>query len=328
MIISKTPFRISFAGGGSDLASFYERASYGAVVSTSINKYVYLAIHRFFEDRYMLKYSRSENVATIDEIQHPLIRECLKVTDAKDFLEITSFADIPSSGSGLGSSSAFCVGLINALASFTRRLPSKVSCAELACEVEIQRLGEPIGKQDQYAAALGGLNHIRFNADGSVEATPIRLDSGERQTLNSRLLMFYTGITRKASGVLGEQNRNMKDSEEKYLGMCEIRDGADRLAKSLSTGDLDAIGREMHAGWLLKKTMANGISSPELDAIYSAAMDAGALGGKLLGAGGGGFFLLYCPEDRQAALRKTLSHLREIDIETEREGTRIIFIDD
>jgi D-glycero-alpha-D-manno-heptose-7-phosphate kinase len=328
MIITKTPFRVSFAGGGSDLASFYERDGYGAVVSSSINKFVYLAIHRFFEERYMLKYSRSENVASIDEIQHPLIRECLKITDTRDFLEITSFADIPSSGSGLGSSSAFCVGLVNALSAFRRQLTSKERCAELACEVEIERLGEPIGKQDQYAAALGGLNYVKFRADGSVESTPIRLDSGERTALNSRLLMFFTGITRKASGVLSEQNRNMIHDQARFQGMCEIRDGADRLAKSLSEGDLDAVGREMHAGWLLKKTMANGISSPDLDAIYDTARAAGSLGGKLLGAGGGGFFLLYCQEGCQPTVRQALSHLREVEIETEREGTRIIFYDD
>ncbi len=328
MVISKTPFRVSFAGGGSDLPAFYRRAGYGAVVSTSINKFVYLAIHRFFENRYHLKYSKTELVDTIAEIHHPLMRECLLITGTTDFLEITSFADIPSSGSGLGSSSAFCVGLVNALIAFGRKLPSKTRCAELACEVEIVRLGEPIGKQDQYAAALGGINYIRFNADESVHATPILLQPEERVTLNRRLMMFYTGVTRSAADVLSEQNRNLQTDEEKFRISTEIRDGADRLAVALNAGDLDAVGREMHTGWLLKKKMASGVSTPALDEIYDAATRAGALGGKLLGAGGGGFFLFYCHEEKQPAVRSALGSLREMDVEMEREGTRIIFVED
>jgi D-glycero-alpha-D-manno-heptose-7-phosphate kinase len=266
--------------------------------------------------------------STVDEIQHPLIRECLNVSGNTEFLEITSFADIPASGSGLGSSSAFSVGLVHALIAQSRRAPSKIRCAELACEVEIGRLGEPIGKQDQYAAALGGINYLRFEADGSVHAIPIILKRESREKLNRRLLMFFTGITRKASPVLAEQQRNMSSDEEKFTIMREIRDGADRLYLALSDGDIDAVGREMNEGWQRKRRMAGGISTPELDAIYNAGRDAGVLGGKLLGAGGGGFFLFYCPEENQAALRKALSHLREVEFEMEREGTRIIFVED
>jgi D-glycero-alpha-D-manno-heptose-7-phosphate kinase len=327
MIISKSPFRVSFAGGGSDLATFY-RKDYGAVVSSSIDKYVYLALHRFFEDRYLLKYARTESVATVDEIQHPLIRECLKITRCQEFLEITSFADIPASGSGLGSSSAFCVGLINAITAFQRNLAGKEFLAAKACEVEIERMGEPIGKQDQYASAYGGLNYIRFNADDSVQVTPILLSKGERASLDASLLMFYTGITRKASSVLAEQNQNLESDSDKYDSMCRIRDGADRLASALADGNLNAIGHEMNQGWELKKTMARGISSPELDGIYTEAMAAGALGGKLLGAGGGGFFLFYCPPEKQPGLLAALSRLRQVPIELDREGSRIIFVED
>ena len=327
MIISKSPFRISFAGGGSDLASFYRR-EYGAVLSSSIDKYIYIAVHRYFEKGFLLKYSKTENVQNISEIQHALIRECLTICDCREDLEITSFADIPSSGSGLGSSSAFCVGLINNLMAHQGKLIGKERLASQACEVEIERLGEPIGKQDQYASAYGGLNYIRFNSDDSVHVTPVILSRSDRERLNQSLMLFYTGITRKASSVLAEQNENMKSSQQSFDAMRSIRDGADRLAEQLSHGNLDAIGEEMHRGWLLKRTIASGVSSGEIDNIYQLATGAGALGGKLLGAGGGGFFLLYCPPERQAAVRQVLAHLREVPLELEKEGSRIIYVED
>jgi D-glycero-alpha-D-manno-heptose-7-phosphate kinase len=327
MIISKSPFRISFAGGGSDLASFYQQ-DYGAVLSSSIDKYVFIAVHRFFEKGFLLKYSQSERAEYINDIKHPLIRECLHACACQDDLEITSFADIPSTGSGLGSSSAFCVGLINNLMAHQGKLLGKEALAATACEVEIGRLGEPIGKQDQYASAYGGLNHIRFNPDESVHVTPVILSKNDRAHINDSLLLFYTGVTRKASSVLTEQNANMKSSTEKLDAMKRIRDGADRLFHDLMAGDLDAIGREMHAGWLLKRTMATGVSNPDLDEIYQQATSAGALGGKLLGAGGGGFFLFHCPPERQHDLRHALSRLREVPIELEQQGSRIIYVDD
>ena len=327
MIITKSPFRISFAGGGSDMASFYRR-EHGAVLSSSIDKFVYIAVHRYFEKGFLLKYSRTETVREIGEIQHSLIRECLGICDCKEDLEITSFADIPSSGSGLGSSSAFCVGLINNLMANQHQLAGKELLASQACEVEIGRLGEPIGKQDQYASAYGGLNHIRFNPDDSVQVTPVILTKDERMRLNGSLLMFYTGITRKASSVLSEQNRNLQSSEKSYERMRMIRDGADRLAEELGKGNLDEIGKEMHRGWLLKKEMAKAISSPEIDGMYDRAIQAGAIGGKLLGAGGGGFLLFYCLPEKQQALREALPDLREIPLELEQQGSRIIYVED
>jgi len=327
MIISKTPFRVSFCGGGSDLPDFY-RHGYGAVVTSAIDKFVYLAIHRFFEPRFVLKYSQTETAATIDDIQHPLIRECLRFAGATEHVEITSFADIPSTGSGLGSSSAFSVGLINALLSMQGRMPSHETCAAGACEVEIEKLGEPIGKQDQYAAAYGGLSYIRFNADGSVHVDPIVLDRTTRDDLDERLVLFYTGITRKASDILTAQRKNIVSDPKAFENLARMRDQADELREALAGGNLDAIGTGMHEGWTRKKQMATGISSPEFDSIYETARGAGALGGKLLGAGGGGFFLFYVDPKRRNAVVDALAKLRHIDFCLERQGTRIIYVGD
>ena len=327
MIISKTPFRISFCGGGSDLADFYQRAGYGAVLSTAIDKFAYIALHRFFENKFVLKYSQTEISDDAASIKHPLIRECLLYTGTTEPLEITSFADIPSSGSGLGSSSAFSVGLINALLAQQGRMPSREMCADGACQVEIERLHEPIGKQDQYAAAYGGLNYIRFNADGSVQVEPIIMPRERHQALTDNLVMFYTGITRRASSILTEQKRNVANDEARFQTMCKMRDQADRLRAELALGHIDVVGSLMHEGWLLKKHMASGVSNPQLDDIYNRALAAGAKGGKLLGAGGGGFFLFYCEPSQRPELISALSDLRHVEFQLERQGTRIIYVD-
>jgi len=327
MIISKTPFRISFVGGGSDLPEFYQRG-YGAVVSSAIDKFVYLALHDFFERRYLLKYAQTENCESIDAIRHPLIRECLRATDNRDFLEITSFADMPSLGSGLGGSSAFSVGLIHALLARQGRMPSHEACAARACEVEIDRLKEPIGKQDQYAAAFGGMNYIRFNSDGSVQVDPIILKNEVRAELEKRLALFYTGVTRSAGEILGEQRRNILTDPRRCEILGRMRDQADELRAALAQGRFEAIGSMMHAGWLLKKEMASGISSPRFDEIYARGRTAGAVGGKLLGAGGGGFFLFYVEPDRRQAVSDALRDLRQVEFRLERQGTRIIYVGD
>lgn len=327
MIISQTPFRISFAGGGTDLADFY-RHDYGAVVSTAIDKFVYLAIHRFFERQFVLKYSRTETCADIDSIQHPLIRECLRAAGTKDFLEITSFADIPSTGSGLGSSSAFAVGLMHALLAQQGRMPSRETCASLACEIEIEKLGDPIGKQDQYAAAYGGMNYIRFSADGSVQVDPIVMAQGLRERLEQRLMLFYTGITRKAGDILSEQKKNMNTDTQLRQHLTRMRDQADELRVELGRGNIAALGACLDEGWRRKKQLASGVSAPGLDDIYERAMKAGAKGGKLLGAGGGGFFLFYVEPDSQESVKAALSDLRQVDFRFERQGTRIIYVGD
>jgi len=327
MIISKTPFRISFVGGGSDLPDFYQRG-YGAVVSSAIDKFVYLAIHEFFEPRYLLKYAQTESCDSIESIRHPLIRECLRVTDNRDFLEITSFADMPSLGSGLGGSSAFSVGLIHALLAHRGRMPSHEICAAQACEVEIERLKEPIGKQDQYATAFGGMNYIRFNSDGSVHVDPIILGAEDRAELEKRLVLFYTGVTRSAVGILAEQRQNILSDPKRFDILCRIRDQADELRAALVDGHFEAIGGMMHEGWLLKRQMASGVSSAHFDKLYERGRAAGAGGGKLLGAGGGGFFLFYVEPERREALIKALGDLRQIDFRLERQGTRIIYVGD
>ncbi len=327
MILSKTPFRISFAGGGSDLPAFFER-SYGAVVSSAIDKFVYIAVHRFFEPRFVLKYSQTEACDSVDAIQHPLIRECLRSTQTPPPLEITSIADIPSTGSGLGSSSAFAVGLINALGAYQGRMLSHDICAAQACEVEIRRLGEPIGKQDQYAAAFGGFNYIRFNPDGGVHVDPIIMPGETRAALQQRLVMFYTGVNRKASSILGEQRKNVSGSTSHYEILRQIRDQADVLRAELGRGNIDAVGDLMHAGWQLKRQMAQGISNPAFDEIYDRARLAGVRGGKLLGAGGGGFFLFYCEPEKRSELIGALPELRPVDFQLERQGTRIIYVGD
>ena len=328
MIITKAPLRISFCGGGTDLAAFYERAGYGAVLSTSIDKHVCIAIHRYFENKFLLKYSNSELTDTVDEIKHPLIRECLKLSRVQDPLEVTSFADIPSTGSGLGSSSAFSVALLHACHVFQGRMPSKETLAYGACEVEIDRLGEPIGKQDQYASAYGGLNLIRFNADGSTWIEPVILPKGLKAEIESRLMLFYTGTTRNAASILSEQRSRTIDDRKTFQSLVKIRDQAEQLRADLAAGNADALGHLLHEGWQLKREFASGVTSPRLDEIYDSAISVGALGGKLLGAGGGGFFLFYCHADRQEALRAALGDLREIPFKMENQGSRVIFVEE
>jgi len=326
MIISKTPLRISFCGGGSDIPAFYERKGYGAVISTTIDKFVYIALHKFFEDKFVLKYSETEITMDVISIKHPLIRECLLHTNTKEYLEIASFSDIPANGSGLGSSSTFSVGLINALMAQSGKMASAEICANGASQVEIYKLQDPIGKQDQYAAAYGGLNYIRFNADGSVHVDPIILTKEKYHELSNCLMMFYTGITRKASTILTNQKNNITNSEEHFQRLSIIRDQADQLRIELSNGNIRSVGTLMNEGWNLKKKMSLDISNSHLDEIYSRAISAGAIGGKLLGAGGGGFFLFYCEPEHQKKLIDSLSDLRHIDFQLEQQGTRIIHI--
>lgn len=328
MIISQTPFRISFAGGGTDLPGFVEREGYGAVVSVTIDKYIYIALHRSFDPRYQLKYSRTESCEKIDDIRHPLIRECLRTAGTTDYLEITSFADIPSEGSGLGSSSAFTVGLLHALHAQRGRVPSREICAAEACAIEIDRLGEPIGRQDQYAAAYGGMNFLRFLPDGAVEVEPIITSREAREGLESRLLLFYTGVTRRASDILSQQGKNFSSDATLRAEARAMRDQAENLRHELASGNFSAVGACLDEGWRRKKRLAAGISDARFDALYEKAMAAGATGGKILGAGGGGFFLFYAEPDKHASLRAALADLREVPIRFERQGTRLIYVGD
>ena len=325
MIISRTPFRISFAGGGSDLPSFY-RQEMGAVLSTSINKYVYIAIHPFFDARKIqLKYSKTELVSCIDEIQHPIFREVLKIHHLKG-VDLNSIADIPS-GTGLGSSSSFTVGLLNAVNAYSAKAISSERLGELACEVEIDRLGSPIGKQDQYAAACGGLNLISFYPDESVNVEKIIMSVARKKELERNLLMIYTGDTRSANSILAQQNVAISGGG-KFENQKRMVKSAFDLKKTLEENDIDDFGRFLHEGWLLKKTLTKAISTSWVDDIYESGIKAGALGGKLLGAGGGGFILFYCPLEKQENFRKQMSRYTEMDFQFDNHGSKIIYIGD
>lgn len=324
MLITKTPFRISFCGGGSDLAAFYEQYG-GCVLSTSINKYMYISIHPYFnENQTMLKYSENELVDDIKDIKHKIFNEVLNDMNISG-VEISSTADVPG-GTGLGSSSTFTVGLLHTLYCYKGKFASKSRLAREACEVEIEKLGAPIGKQDQYAAAFGGLNFIRFNKDGSVSVEPVMMKADTYKRLQNNLLMFYTGTTRSANTILSEQKKNITqdDKNENLRKMCAL---AEEMKRSLERNDLSTFGSILHQSWELKRTLASGITNPEIDAAYERAMKSGALGGKLLGAGGGGFLLFYCEPEKQDELRKNIG-LKEFDFKFEQDGTSIVYIGD
>ncbi len=324
MIITRTPFRVSFAGGGSDLADFYEKYD-GCVLSTSINRYCYISIHPYFdENRTVLKYSETEIVDNLSEIRHRIFN-CILNERQVHGVEISSTADIPS-GTGLGSSSTFTVGVLNALNCYQGKYMSKGKIAEKACEIEIQKLGSPIGKQDQYAAAFGGLNYIKFHRDGEVSVTPVMIQPDKLKELQNNLVMFYTGDTRSANSILSEQKKNMS-AEDKINNLKQMCVLADDMRSSLEKGEIDSFGDLLNAGWQLKRTLASGISNPLIDEAYETAMKNGALGGKLLGAGGGGFLLFYCPPENQEKLRVAL-RLRQFPFSFEKDGTSVIYIGD
>lgn len=324
MIITKTPFRVSFCGGGSDMANFYEKYG-GCVLSTSINKYCYISIHPYFnENQTLLKYSENELVDSPDQIKHRIFRQVLTDMGIHG-VEISSTADIPG-GTGLGSSSTFTVGLLNTLNCYKGKFVSKDKLAKLACEVEIEKLGNPIGKQDQYGAALGGLNFIKFNQDGSVSHEPILMEGKTYKKLQKNLLMFYTGTTRSANTILAEQTKNItsEDKARNLLKMCGL---AKDMKVALENNDISSFGKILDEGWQLKKELASGIANQAIDEAYEIAMKNGALGGKLLGAGGGGFLLFYCEEEKQDQLKKAIG-LKELDFSFERDGTSVIYIGD
>lgn len=320
MIITRTPFRVSFAGGGSDLKEFYARNSYGAVVSSAINRYMYIVIHPYFHDKIRLKYSKTEDVAEVGEIEHPIFRECLKKVNIDRGVEITSFADIPS-GTGLGSSSSFTVGLLNALYAYKGRVVSKEMLAREACEIEIDILREPIGKQDQYAAAYGNINYIRFNRDETVDVMPIMLTPDAKRTMENNLSLYHVGGKRRSGDILHEQRSNIA-STSTMENLIEMVNLAENLKDSLSNNDISAIGNILHKGWMYKKGLAAKISNNDIDELYDSAMKQGAKGGKLLGAGGTGFLLLYSSDHQ--ALKERLQR-KVLPFSIDHEGTKILY---
>lgn len=324
MIITRAPFRVSFCGGGSDLPTFYEKYG-GCVLSTTIKKYMYLTIHNYFEkDQIVLKYSQTEIVHDFSEIQHRIFRQCLTDFHLKG-VELSSMADIPA-GTGLGSSSTFTVALLHLLHTYHGEYVSKYKLAKDACQVEIEKLGEPIGKQDQFAAAFGGLKFYEFMPNGFVNVEPIIMAPESYRRLEQNLLMFYLGGSHSASAILKEQSHNLTLTEKAAAQkqMCGI---ARTLKEELQKNHVDLMGELLHENWMIKRSMASGISSSYIDEAYDTARKAGASGGKLLGAGGAGFLLLYVPEDKQASVRDALSHLREMDFEMDNSGSSIVMTD-
>lgn len=327
MIISRTPLRISFAGGGSDMESFYTHHA-GAVVSTAINKYIYIAINNQFDGRIIVNYSKTEIVKAIARIENNLVREGMKLTKTKGGIHITSIADIPSEGSGMGSSSAYIVGLLNALYAYQGKHTNAEELAKQACKIEIDILKKPVGKQDQYIAAYGGFNYMQFNKNGSVYVDPIICKPETKKHLENKLLIFYTGITRSADPILSKQNKLMKKGKDKKDIMKKMVLLAKQLKDDLEHNNLSSFGEILHENWVLKKTMAEGISTPKIDKWYTLAREKGAIGGKLLGAGGGGFLLLYAKEKDHATIKNTLKDLKFVPFGFESQGSKIIFIGD
>lgn len=323
MIITRTPFRISFVGGGTDLPEFYLQQP-GAVVSMAINKYVYIAVNKRFTDAVRVSYyARTEIVEDVEEIQHALVREALKLVGVTRGIEITSIADVHA-GAGLGSSGSFTVGLLNALYAYVGVLRSAEELAREACHLEIDVLGDPVGKQDQYIAAYGGFRYIQFNDDGSVVIEHF-LQSKEKD-LVPNLLLLYTGQVHEARVILGVQKLNtMRGQNTAFL--TQLRDAAIATRNGLNNGaSPDIIGRALHEGWVLKRRLAEGITNTRIDEYYQRALEAGALGGKVAGAGGGGFLLLYCPGETRRRVVEALPELRPLEFSFEPEGSKIVYV--
>ena len=324
LIVSCAPFRVSFAGGGSDMASFYRRRR-GAVLSCAIAKYSFIVLHPYFSaTKYHLKYARTELVDRLDEIQHPILREALRMQCVDPGIEITSVADVPG-GTGLGSSSSFSVALLNALYAHRRIFVPKETLAREACMLEIERLGEPIGKQDQYAAAYGGVNLIEFERHGGVTVQPLLLSPATLAELEANLMLFYTGAPRDARAVLSRQVAAIESDDAIVSRMQQMVDLAYEMRDHLLAGELDAFGSALHRGWEMKRGLSAAISTPAIDRHYARALAAGALGGKLAGAGGGGFLLLYCPKPAQAHVRVALDGLQSLEFRFDWGGARIAF---
>jgi D-glycero-alpha-D-manno-heptose-7-phosphate kinase len=324
MIVSCAPFRVSFAGGGSDIAQFYRRER-GAVLSCAVAKYAFVVVHPFFNaSKYHLKYTRTELVDSIDEIQHPILREAMRMQTIEPGIEVVSVADIPS-GTGLGSSSSFSVALLNALYAHRRVFAPKEVLAQDACSLEIDRLREPIGKQDQYAAAYGGINLIEFERHGGVTVQPLLLPTATAAELESNLMLFFTGNQRDAHTVLAQQVTAVESSEATFGLLRSMVGLAYEMRDLLLAGDLDAFGKALHRGWEMKRAISPMISTSAIDQVYDRALAAGALGGKIAGAGGGGFLVLYCPKPAQPHVRKALCDFQSLDFRFDWGGARIAF---
>lgn len=321
MIIVQTPLRISFFGGGTDFPSFFMEEG-GCVLSSAIDKYIFVTVKERFDHKLRIGYTQTEMVDDVDQVQHELIRESLRLTGISRSIEVTTMGDIPSEGSGLGSSSTVTVGALHALYTYLGEMVSAEKLARESCAIEIDKLQKPIGIQDQYIAAYGNLRYFEFMPDGEVRAEKVAIDAEARRALNDRFLLFFTGVSRKADGILKEQKANIGDRK---MILREIKQMVYEARKSLTGCDFDTFGRLLHESWVLKKKLAGQISNGAIDGMYEAARRAGATGGKITGAGGGGFLLLYVPYERQSTVRNALCELQELPFRLESDGSKVIF---
>jgi D-glycero-alpha-D-manno-heptose-7-phosphate kinase len=321
MIVSQTPLRVSFAGGGTDFSRYY-REHEGAVVSAAIDKYVYVVVVPRFDELIIVNYSKKESVESVPELKHELVREAMLRTGVENGVEITTLADVPSEGSGLGSSSTVTVGLLHALYTYKGKLVTAGQLAREACEIEIEICGKPIGKQDQYIAAYGGVCQFTFRKDDVVDVRQFRRSAELYHELSRNLMLFYTGRTRKAGNILSVQDQRTEANLEQ---LHRLKGLVARTAEAVERLRLWEIGRVLNDGWQLKRQLAEGISSPEIEQMYDLALSAGAAGGKICGAGGGGFLLLYCDPAHHKAVRKAMEAYRELPIALDPDGSKIIF---
>jgi D-glycero-alpha-D-manno-heptose-7-phosphate kinase len=324
MIIVRSPLRITLGGGGTDLPSYY-REKEGFLIAAAIDKYVYITVHQTFVEELIVKYSVLERVTSIDDLKHPIVREAFKVVglDAHS-LEITSMADIPA-GTGLGSSGSFTTALLKALHSYRKMLIHPRELAEQACDIEINRLREPIGKQDQYIAAFGGITCFRFNKDDRVEAWPLKIDVETLYNLEDNLLLFFTGYSRNASSILKDQDDKTKQQNSDMIANLDyVKDLGFRSLEMLENGRLVEFGKLMHEHWEFKKRRSSGMSNSTINAWYDHAMKSGAAGGKLIGAGGGGFLMFYAEDKIRLRHAMTMAGLKEVRFRFEFEGTKTL----
>lgn len=327
MIISRTPLRMSFFGGGTDFHTYFEnsRFGYGSTISTALDMYVYITVNKRFDDKIRVVYYGNELVDSVDGIKHDIIRNALQLSGIEKSVEIVYSADIPMSGAGIGlsSSSALAVGVMNALHAYKGELVTPEQLAREACEIEIGRIGQRIGIQDQFAVAYGGFRRYRFYGDGEVTAEPVVCKRENLDRLTENLLLFYTGSGRDSRKILSEQSETIT---QKMVRLDKLVEAVDRNYQNLCDGNVNEWGVELDRAWEIKKTFAGGVSNPEIDTMYDTAKNAGALGGKILGAGGGGFMLLYVPRERQGDVRQALSGYREVSFRFEASGSQVIFM--
>ena len=320
MIITQTPLRISFAGGGTDFPDFFVEHG-GAVVSSAIDKFVYCIVKERFDDKIYVNWTKKEIVDSVDQIEHELVREAMRKTGITKGIEISFLSDIPAEGSGLGSSSSVTVGVLNALYQYVDETPTAERLAREACEIEIDILKKPVGVQDQYIAAYGGLRCFEFGPGSQVKTTPVKASRTALEDLDNMLMLFFTGKTRSSSTILSQQKSNIAD---KVPVLRQMTQQAHEVRRLLESDDIERLGSLMHHAWESKRKLASGISTGDMDEIYARAVNAGALGGKIAGAGGGGFFLLCVPSDKRHAVRHAMTNLREMPFRLERGGTRIV----